>query len=184
MSDNDSLTKYFEGLEPAAQTIETWGDAMVLECTSYMTTLLPPLAYVSSVRAVMTNKMSLFVFSDPDGSDQIIPGGRIEDGENVMQTLEREIGEETGWTIKAPILLGIMHFRHQQPKPRGYRYPYPDFLHLIYRVDADQYVPERKVVDPYVCRTRFLPLEEVRSLIVPKTQIPFLKAVVESMQAS
>jgi 8-oxo-dGTP pyrophosphatase MutT (NUDIX family) len=49
-----------------------------------------------------------------------------------MQTLHREVLEETGWTIRDARLIGLAHFQHLAPKPNHKRYPYPDFLHLVY----------------------------------------------------
>ena len=51
----------------------------------------------------------------------------------------REVLEETGWTIRDARLLGLAHFQHLTPKPVAYRYPYPNFLHLVYVANADRY---------------------------------------------
>ena len=183
MHENDVLTTYLENMTAAASTQEIWGDAIMLTCTAYVTDQLPPLNYVSSVRGVVTKDDALLVITDPDGSDHIVPGGRVENGESVLETLEREILEETGWTISNPVLLGVLHFRHLKPKPPDYRYPYPDFLHLIYRAEAATHLPGRMVPDAYVSSIRFVPLVQASTLALPATQVPFLHAVIENMRA-
>src|ERR1044071_5320209 len=106
-----------------------------LRVRTYQTTRLPPLDLVSSVRALVRQGDQILVVRDPV-SVHILPGGRREPGETLMQTLEREVLEETGWTIQSPRLIGLAHFQHLTPRPEDYRYPYPDFLHLVYAAIA------------------------------------------------
>jgi len=106
-----------------------------LRVRTYLTTTLPPLDLVSSVRALVIKGDQILVVRDPI-SVHILPGGRREAGETLMQTLQREVLEETGWTIRAAHLIGLAHFQHLTPKPDDYRYPYPDFLHLVYVATA------------------------------------------------
>jgi ADP-ribose pyrophosphatase YjhB (NUDIX family) len=98
------------------------------------------LAYVTSVRALVCKGDALLVMEDEAGL-HILPGGRREQGEAIEETLQREVLEESGWTLRLGPLLGVMHFRHRGPKPTQaadspYRYPYPDFLNLVYLADA------------------------------------------------
>src|SRR5262245_15437832 len=102
-----------------------------LRVRTYLTTTLPPLDLVSSVRALVRQAGKSLVVRDPI-SVHILPGVRREPGETLMQTLHREVLEEAGWTIREPRLIGLAHFQHLTPKPDDYRYPYPDFLHLVY----------------------------------------------------
>jgi ADP-ribose pyrophosphatase YjhB (NUDIX family) len=114
-----------------------WSPAR-LRVRTYLTTTLPPLDLVSSVRALVLQGDQILVVRDPI-SVHILPGGRREPGETFMQTLEREVLKETGWTIQSPRLIGLAHFQHLTPKHVAYRYPYPDFLHLVYAATADRY---------------------------------------------
>jgi 8-oxo-dGTP pyrophosphatase MutT (NUDIX family) len=93
--------------------------------------------------------------------EQILPGGRREQGETLEQTLRREVIEETGWAIDAPRLLGCLHFHHLSSKPPGYAYPYPDFVQPVFIANAVRYVSERRVHDEYVAESGFQPLAAV-----------------------
>jgi 8-oxo-dGTP pyrophosphatase MutT (NUDIX family) len=93
--------------------------------------------------------------------EQILPGGRREQGETLEQTLRREVIEETDWAINAPRLLGCLHFHHLSSKPPGYAYPYPDFVQPVFIANAVRYVSERRVHDEYVAESGFQPLAAV-----------------------
>ena len=109
-------------------------------------------------------------------SGHILPGGRREPGETLMQTLEREVLEETGWTIQSPRLIGLAHFQHLTPKPDDYRYPYPDFLHLIYASTADRYDAGKREVGGYELESGFQPLATVEALPISQGERALLRA--------
>ncbi|MGT2681673.1 8-oxo-dGTP diphosphatase [Streptococcus porci] len=48
-----------------------------------------------------------------------LPGGHIEAGESLHEAVVREVYEETGLTIKNPLLIGIKHFHTRE---EGIRY--------------------------------------------------------------
>src|SRR5689334_15370946 len=147
-----------------------------LRARTYLTTILPPLDLVSSVRALVRKGDQILVVRDPI-SVHILPGGRREPGETLMQTLDREVLEETGWTIRDARLIGLVHFQHLTPKPDEYRYPYPDFLHLVYVATADSYDPERHEVDGYELEAGFQPLAVVEELPISQGERAFLVAL-------
>ena len=93
------------------------------------------------------------------GRSHIMPGGRIEPGEDFLETLKRELLEETDWAIAQPRLLGLMHFRHLTPKPEGYRYPYPEFMQLVYQAEAGQYEPRARENEGYELGAVFKPID-------------------------
>jgi 8-oxo-dGTP pyrophosphatase MutT (NUDIX family) len=131
---------------------------------AYLDAALPPLAYVSSVRGMVLREGDVLVFADADGTPRVLPGGRCVPGETLQATLRRELLEETGWTLGASAPLGFLHFRHLGPRRPGYRYPYPDFLQAVYAVEAATWRAGALVADPYVTRTRLLPVAEVGQL--------------------
>lgn len=89
-----------------------------------------PLGLVTSVRAVLTRGRDIMVVRDP-GGEHIVPGGRIDDGEELLEALKRELMEETGWSVRGtPTRLGLFHYHIHSPKPERYPYPYPDFLQI------------------------------------------------------
>lgn len=101
-------------------------------------TELPPDPLISAVRAVVFKGSKVMVVDDPIDT-HVMPGGRREAGETLLQTLEREVMEECGWTVRSPRFFGLFHFRHLTPKQEGYRYPYPAFLHILYVTEAVAY---------------------------------------------
>jgi 8-oxo-dGTP pyrophosphatase MutT (NUDIX family) len=146
-----------------------------LRVRTYLTSVLPPLDLVSSVRALVRQGDQILVVRDPV-SVHILPGGRRESGETLMQTLEREVLEETGWTIRDARLIGLVHFQHLTPKPEDYRYPYPDFLHLVYVATADRYDAGRREADGYELESGFQPLTTVEALPISQGERALLRA--------
>ena len=74
---------------------------MPLRITSYFTDELPPLEHISSVRCIVFRDDMVLVVREGEEA-HVVPGGRREPGETLMQTLERELLEETGWTVATP----------------------------------------------------------------------------------
>src|SRR6185436_7871185 len=107
------LAAFLAKYAPSTQEIVHWDD-LRLRVTSYLTTEMPPLAFVTSVRAVVLNGTSVMLVHAPDGT-HILPGGRREEGEALIDTLMREVLEETGWTIDQLQMLGIKHYHHLTP---------------------------------------------------------------------
>jgi 8-oxo-dGTP pyrophosphatase MutT (NUDIX family) len=164
------LSQIVAPLELQADEQAEWPPVQ-LRVRTYLTTTLPPLDLVSSVRALVRKGDQILVVRDPV-SVHILPGGRREPGETLMQTLEREVLEETGWSIRDARLIGLAHFQHLTPKPAEYRYPYPDFLHLVYVATADRYDAGKREIDGYELETGFQPLTTVKE--GPGTLLPTL----------
>ena len=173
-----ALRAFLRGLAPAATETDQWGE-MAFQVTGYLTDSAPPLEYVTSVRAIVTQgENALLVITSPD-REHILPGGRCEPGESLTETLRREALEETGWSLTSPRLLGFKHFHHLMSKPDGYPYPYPDFLQVVYTAVAEVYHPNQRIVDDYELDARILPLAEVRALPLSPIQRMFLNAAVQ-----
>jgi len=94
----------------------------------------------------------------------ILPGGRREVSESLLQTLEREVAEETGWTLTLVMLLGFKHFHHLSPKPADYPFPYPDFLQAIYAARPETYDPAARERNGYELEAQFRPIVEVQHM--------------------
>jgi 8-oxo-dGTP pyrophosphatase MutT (NUDIX family) len=157
-----------------AEEVVRWGE-LRFRVASYLGERLPPLELISSVRAVVLRDEGVLVVRDP-GAVHILPGGRREPGETLLETLRREVLEETGWTLDEPKLLGVRHFRHLQPKPAGYAHPYPDFFQAVYTADADGFHPARRETDGFELGSGFRPLAEVWRLELPPNERLFLSA--------
>ena len=63
---------------------------------------------------------------DPDWPGVTFPGGHVEPGESFTRAVIREVWEETGLTIEAPVLCGLKQF----PQHDGTRY-----IVMLYKTD-------------------------------------------------
>jgi ADP-ribose pyrophosphatase YjhB (NUDIX family) len=160
------LAAFLARYPPSTEELVHWDD-LRLRVTSYLCAEMPPLMFVTSVRAVVLHGSSVMLVRAPDGA-HILPGGRREPGEALIDTLMREVLEETGWMIDQLQLLGVKHYHHLTPMPVDYRYPYPDFLQIIYRAQAQQYLPDAREVDGYELETKLvLTTEALRQPLMP-----------------
>ena len=137
----------------------------------------PPLSLVTSVRAILTRGPQIMVMRDPDG-EHIVPGGRLDEGEGLLEALRRELLEETGWSVRGePELIGLFHYHIHSPKPAGHRYPYPDFLQLLYRAEADSYFPEALEVDGFELGAEFRSRDQVERLSLTAGEAQLLRRI-------
>ena len=179
------LKGFLKGRTPLAVEEMDWsGGGLELVQTRYTYGLeesaSPPVELVTSVRALVTRGTDLMVLQDPDG-EHIVPGGRIDEGEGLLEALKRELLEETGWTVGGePALIGLFHYHIHSPKPVDYRYPYPDFLQLIYGAEADSHFPEAMEVGGFELGAAFRPPEAVQRLPLSLGEAALIQIVQES----
>jgi 8-oxo-dGTP pyrophosphatase MutT (NUDIX family) len=136
--------------------------------TTYLTAEEPPLAAVTSVRAIVFRGEEVLVVREPGGAYYVVPGGRREPGETIEATLRREVVEETGWSLDAIEPLAVTHYRHSGPCPPGYPYPYPDFAQIIFLAEATSFDPDGRIPDEWVAESGFYPAEEALRLVAPR----------------
>lgn len=158
---------------PVASEVVEWGERMRLRATAHLAHDLPPLRYVTSVRAVVLRGDSVLVQRDRD-SRHILPGGRREGAESLETTLRREIAEETGWSLGNMDRLGFIHFRHLDPMQPEYPYPYPDFFQVVHVADATAFSHETRLDDGYEIGSEFVVLADVRCLPLTPIERIFL----------
>lgn len=157
------LVAFLADLAPLGKQRETWPSGAVLDISAYLTDRLPPMDLVSGVRAILRRGDAVLAFDEPEGT-HILPGGRIEAGESPVAALHRELREECGCAVLGePALIGFLRLHHVTPRQEEYRYPYPDFLQLIYLVDTVDDASEG-ADEPLVRRPRFVPVAEIDGL--------------------
>jgi 8-oxo-dGTP pyrophosphatase MutT (NUDIX family) len=165
--------------EPLAAETAVWGNGRFpLQITHYLSQSLPPQPYVSSVRAVVFRGNCVLTVSGPHGDYYIVPGGRREADESLQETAQREVLEETGWTIQLGPILSFTHFHHLSPKPDDYVYPHPDFIQLIYLAEAKEQQQNNKIYDQWVADSHFYPLAEAMARLQSKSQRLLLQAAI------
>lgn len=168
---------------PLAQSEVLWhGGAARLLKTIHLGDELPPIDLITSVRAVVLRGDRVLVLSNKDG-EHFLPGGRRELGETLIESLRREVLEETGWTIREPALVGVARFHYLGPRPPGRDYPYPDFVQVVYAAEADAELPARRLTDDYEERAELRPISDVRlTRRLPEHDL-FLRAAVDRLRA-
>jgi 8-oxo-dGTP pyrophosphatase MutT (NUDIX family) len=171
------LSGFLASGTPLCKGEVTWGQgSLPMQVAYYRTTQDPPVEYVSSVRGIIFKEEEVLVIKAPDGYYYILPGGRVEKGETLLQTLQREMLEETGWTFSAPKITGLMHFHHFGARPSDYRYPFPDFIWPVYTAEARDFQPQARIPDKWVVESVFQPVEQVRQMALEKGQLMLLDA--------
>lgn len=184
--END-LAEYFHALSPCAKDLLHWPTGTVrLAC--YLTDKTPPLQYVTSARAVVTNGHQVLVVQE-GGNPHILPGGRLELKETPEDAVQREVMEETGWSLACIRPIGILHVTFIDPKPEDYPYPYPDypypdFIQIVYAARPGAYYPDLKVVDGYEVGSEFVQVAEARQLPLDTGQQEFLTTAIKCIWKS
>ncbi|HKA68304.1 MAG TPA: NUDIX domain-containing protein [Actinomycetes bacterium] len=160
-------------IAPAVDDVR-WGQ-LGFRVTSYRSDRPPGGAPVTSARAIVRRADQVLVVCDPT-SMHVLPGGRLEPGEEPEQALRREVLEETGWHVGTPTLLGYLHFRHRGPRPTtGWQPPYPEFCQAVYQARATTYDPSAKEPDGYELWAEFKPIAEAEALPLTNGQHYFLR---------
>ncbi len=146
-----------------------------LEIAYYLTNILPDLNHITSVRGIVLREQEVLMLTNADGVQHVTPGGRIEVGETLLGALAREITEETGWHFVHPQLLGVVCYHHLTPCPDAYPYPYPEFLQVVYSVQAEKYSDVGRQENDYEKEARFLTILEALKLPIASGQKAYLR---------
>ena len=176
------IASFLHGQTAVATDTPTWqwqNHSLPLRQQTYLCPTLPPDELISSARAVLLRGDEVIVIHDHKNEPYIIPGGRREPGESVLETLQREVREETGWSVRDTAVLGFIHFRHLAPKPPNYPYPYPDFVWAIFTAQAVNFDPTTVEEDAYVTSSSFQPVADVLSWQLKDGQNQLLQAAIK-----
>ena len=171
------LERFLAARTPLAEETAVWAMA-TLNVASYLDDQRPPLDYITSVRGIVFRDDSVLVLRNQDGL-HILPGGRRENGERLVDTLRREVLEESGWGIGQVSQLGFMHFHHLTLMPPDYAYPYPDFLWLVCVAEAATFEPSARLADDYEIEAGFRSIAEAQALALSPGERLFLDAAMK-----
>ncbi len=172
-----ALDKFLSRHSRISRNTAQWPKGIELEVSGYLCSEAPPADLVSSVRAIVFKDDRMLVIRYLDGI-YILPGGRVEDGETHVETLQRELLEEAGAEIRVVVQFGLIHLKDTTPMPKGHPCPYPDFLWPIYVASFVTSRPEARVEDGYELSPEFMPLQEVRGLALDGHDRVFLEEAV------
>ncbi len=182
---NHDLAIFLRNQEPVAEEWPVWANGrMPLQERTYLSQQMPPDKYITSARTILFQGDEVMVIQDHKDDPYVVPGGRREPGETVLQTLQRELLEETGWTLQDTAVLGFVHFHHLSPKPDGYPYPYPDFIQVIFTAVANAYHPGALEEDYYVTTSRFRPIAAAVTFELGPSQQILLATAVKQYEAA
>jgi 8-oxo-dGTP pyrophosphatase MutT (NUDIX family) len=186
----EELETFLQRHAACDETTTAW-KVLRFHVTSYLSQELPPAGLVSSARCVLLRDgeaggaHEVLVVREQRGA-HLLPGGRREPHETVRETAQREVLEETGWTVADMRVLGFVRYHHLTPRPEGYRYPYPDFFHVIFAARAHAFRPEcmfaAEVLEKeHVLSTEFMPVDAIGAVSLAAAHLLFLKAALRSM---
>jgi ADP-ribose pyrophosphatase YjhB (NUDIX family) len=157
-----------------------WGSTSRFLVRAYACQEMPPDSLIASVRCIVTRPGEILTLGrGEDVNDtHIVPGGRREPGETLVETLCRELLEETGWAVGPPRLLGFVVYEHIDSRPSGHPFPYPTFVQLIYTAEATRHEPAAHQPDEADGDARFIPVWQAWELPLPRFQAAFLALAV------
>ena len=167
---------------PFTEAIVEWTIG-TLYVACYLTESEPPSKHVTSARAVVTDGSRVVVVQDLS-KKYVVPGGRLEKGETPKDAMQREVLEETGWTVAGFRQIGVLHYRHPRPEGTGSPRPLEEFLQIVYAAMPGEYRPELKEMDGYELGAELMPVSEARRLPLNPGELEFLDVAVEVARAS
>ncbi|MCA9896729.1 MAG: NUDIX hydrolase [Ardenticatenaceae bacterium] len=182
-----TLKQFLRGKTAVSTQSPTWqwhNYPRRLHQQTFLSSDLPPDELTSSARAILLRGNEVMVIRDFQNDPYIIPGGRREPGETVMDTLRRELLGETGWSVGTTAVIGTIYFEHLTPKPPDYKYPHPHFFWPIFVAQADQFYPKAIQPEKHAVSSEVRLISEVIAWDLGDGQIELLKAALNARQGA
>lgn len=140
--DLDQLAKAFaaelERRTPIFDGEVVWPSARLRARTFIGAFDFPP-ALRSSARAVVFKGPRVVVVREVHGEHHVEPGGGIEPGETVEETVRREVAEECGWTVGALTPLGFHYLEPLTSEPPMANRRWGPMVHAIFVTEGVSY---------------------------------------------
>ena len=180
ISQDLKLARFVEGRSPAASGTVIWKPrTLEFTMTTYLANDAAPDGLVTSARCVVLRDGEVLVVTDRDGVMHIVPGGRREPGETLVETARREVREETGLDLIRLEQIGVMLYEHLTPRPREYSYPYPYFIQVVF-VATSPAGADVECDDEWAASAGFMDVTSARE-IVSDSQRPLLDAALRAI---
>lgn len=109
------------------------------ECSQILDKQLPPIDLITTAFCFVFHEEKLLLANLYRGWDT--PGGHVESGESPIETVHREVYEETCITIEYPQVIGYQRLYIQAEKPKNYRYPFPTSYQVHYVASVKEIHP-------------------------------------------
>jgi len=108
-----------------------------------LTTELPSTDLCSAV-VVFAFKEDRILLNENKKWRLALPAGHIEAYETIEEAVHREAYEEAQVTLSRVGPIGYVHYHLADPKPSGYKYPYPDSYMVNFWAQIDRLDPFRE----------------------------------------
>jgi len=175
------LARFVEGRSPAASETVIWKPhALEFTMTTYLANDAAPDGLVTSARCIVVREGEVLVVTDRDGVIHILPGGRREPGETLVETAQREVREETGLDATGLRQVGVLLYEHLTPCLKDYSYPYPHFMQVVFVATS---LADAEVVcdDEWAASAGFMAVASARD-VVPGGQRLLLDAALRTIR--
>src|SRR5262245_20846232 len=168
------LRAVLDPVEAAHDVEADWGPSRI-RVRTYVGAYDVPDGLVRSVRCVVLRGGEVLVLRNRHGLRHVVPGGRRESGEAQLAALERELLEETGWTVREPPLLGLLRITFLNERPDAASF-YPEFVQQVFIGVAAEHRPDACAGEEYEVACAFRPVPEALALTLEPGNETLLRA--------
>lgn len=130
----------------------------------------PPPELLSSVLTIVFTPDGKALYLEDENDlgliSRFLVGGRTQGQESLVETIVREVAEETGWIVQPLALIGYRHFEQLDPMIAASDRPYPHFLQPIFASVSSCFVPNA-VIAPDELPFSFVERAQIDRLVKP-----------------